>query len=132
MAVQAANNLLGVTEFPEDLGAVRGGKWNGTRPASIWQWTEMQDLRKFNHFHEFGIRQSDYGAEYLKPTRIVFLGRQIPSLAFEGPPIFNTQGFYEGPVPKADAGALGLKTLAKKAHEQGFRTTGTAAWPAKL
>ena len=123
---------LAVIEFPEDLGAVSSGRWRGIKPASIWQWPEMKELRKIKTFREMGIRQSDFGAEYLKPTRIVMLAEPDEGTYFEGPPCYDKEGYYLGPVPKSNPAMLGLKALAKKRGEHGFRTTGTAAWPAQL
>jgi hypothetical protein len=130
--VQAELGRLAVIEFPEDLGAVKNGRWSGIRPSSIWQWPAVTQLRKLSQFREFGIRQCDYGANYVKPTRIVMLGKPAEGKFFEGPPFYDEKGFYLGPIPATDTRALGLTTLAKKKGEIGFRTTGTASWPAEL
>ena len=87
---------------------------------------------KIKNFKETGIRQNDFGAEYRKPTRIVRLAEPDEGTYFEGPPCYDEEGFYLGPVPKSNPAKLGIKTLAKKKGENGFRTTGTAAWPAQL
>ena len=129
---QAELGKLAVIEFPEDLGAVKSGRWSGIRPSSIWQWPAMEKLRKVERFKEFGIRQCDYGANYIKPTRIVMLGTPADGIYYEGPPAYDSNGFYLGPIPATDTRALGLTTLAKKKGEVGFRTTGTASWPAEL
>ena len=140
--LQAANVPgLVFIEFPEDLGAVRGGPNHGIRPASFWQWPEMEVIRKIPGFKEMGILQSTFLAPYLKPTRILVKGElaEAPAgvdakegLYFQGPPTFCQMGFYLGPIPHRSASAMGLQTLARKAGESGFRTTGTAAWPPKL
>ena len=119
-------------EFPEDLGAIRGGQWHGTRPASIWQWPEMDEIRTNGNFIEMGVLQSDYGASYLKPTRILLRGTPEGKLWYQGPPAFDTDGFYTGPLPRQDPRGGNLTTLARKAGESGFRTSGTAAWPVGL
>ena len=121
---------FGGLEFPEDLGAVRGGQWAGVRPASLWQWDALSTLRK--SFREFGILQSDFGAPYLKPTRILLKATPAPATLYEGPPTFDNQGYYTGPIPRCSAKQLGLTTLARQAGDSVFRTTGTAAWPDKL
>ena len=123
---------IGVMEFPEDLGAVRHGQWHGVRPASIWQWDLMESVRNVTNVHEYGIFQSDFQAPYLKPTRIMLKGTATAATAYKGPPTFDEAGFYTGPLPRANAKSLGLQTLAKKAGESGFRTTGTAAWAPDL
>lgn len=119
-------------EFPEDLGAVRSGSWAGVRPASLWQWPTLDTIRADADVHEFGIVQSDFGAEYLKPTRILLKGCTTEAISYAGPPSFDNKGNYIGPIPKFNAQALGLRTLARQPGETGFRTTGTAAWPEEL
>ena len=129
-----ANNAPGLVlvEFPEDLGAVRNGRWMGVRPASIWQWDAMDKVRSSGKFIELGILQSDFGANYLKPTRILLKGRPSGQQWYAGPPTFDKGGFYTGPLPKQDPTKQNLTTLARKPGDSGFRTTGTAAWPAGL
>ena len=129
---QAELEKFFVIEFPEDLGAVKSGRWYGIRPSSIWQWQAMDRLRKLRKFREFGIRQCDYGANYVKPTRIVMFGTPAGGEYFEGPPIYDDDGFYLGPIPTTDIRALGLTTLARQKGDTSFRTTGTASWPAEL
>ena len=129
-------------EFPEDLGAVKSGEWRGTRPASIWQHEDFGTNLKAGKMVSGALYQSSFEAPYLKPTRFGFKAGAQDTWAAEsgtdtpffywGAPQFNDQGFYEGPLPKADASQLGLLTLAKKAGESGFRTTNTAARPAPL
>ena len=120
-------------EFPEDLGAIRGGKHHGQRPASLWQWPAMHSLRADLRFTELGILQSDFSANYLKPIRLLVKGHLSPHIGlFLGPPRYDPEGFYLGPIPQRSAKDLGLTTLARKAGETTFRTSGTAAWPADL
>ena len=121
-----------VLEFPEDLGAIQSGKHYGRRPGSIWQWPQFKALLEYKDILTMGIRQSDFEAQYVKPTRLTL--KHVPSSGvwFAGPPCFDPLGFYAGPIPKTNTAALGLQTLAKRPGDQGFRTTGTAAWPAAL
>ena len=35
---------MAVAEFPEDLGAVARGEWEGVRPGSLWQWPACKEL----------------------------------------------------------------------------------------
>ena len=65
----------------------------------------------------------------MKPTRL--LGR-IPKLAnilYEGPPQFDSQEAYLGPLPWDPSGAK-RKLIGKSAD--GFATTSAAAWPPDL
>ena len=119
-------------EFPEDLGAVQHGEWAGVSPASAWQWPPMAQIRQDKSFREFGIHQHDFGAQHLKPTRILLRGYPAAAKLYEGAPTYDELGYYTGPIPKLSAAKLGLTTLAKKRNEMEFRTTGTAAWPEEL
>ena len=120
-----------VLEFPEDLGAITSGDWKGTRPASIFQWQQFEELLQADGVVTAGIRQSDFGTPYVKPTRLIFrfpgTEETLPSL-FLGPPSFDDSGYYTGPIPRT----LGKIGLAKQSRNEAFRTTTTAAWPKKL
>ena len=117
-------------EFPEDLGAIKHGRWAGQRPASIWQREEISQLLRVEGVHTLGLRQSDYGTDYAKPTRLLIKGVVAKSCpVFAGPATFDSSGYYLGPIPPAPKG---LRPLTRGKHETGFRTTGTAAWPAQL
>ena len=119
-------------EFPEDLGSIRNGPNKGVRPASIWQWPPMSKIRSLPGVTEAGILQSDFEAGYLKPTRVMFKGQLAPATFYPGPPTFDAEGNYLGPIPHKNAQSLGLITLARQKSDSTFRTTGTAAWPPKL
>ena len=123
---------IAVMEFPEDLGSVRTGKFRGVRPASLWQWPPMTTFRAAKNFKEYGILQSDFAAQYLKPTRIAMTATASAATLYEGEPQFDSEGYYLGPIPHKSAADLGLQTLARKPGDKGFRTTGTAAWPPDL
>ena len=129
-----ARNFPGLVlvEFPEDLGSVKYGRWQGVRPASIWQWDAMEEVRRTPGFVELGILQSDYGANYLKPTRILLRGKPSGQHWYLGPATFDKDGYYSGPLPKQDPTKQNLITLARKPGDKGFRTSGTAAWPPNL
>lgn len=124
---------VGLLEFPEDLGCVQHGSWKGTRPASLWQWPQMNKIREDPSFREVGVLQKDFGTPYLKPTRLLMLNVDVlptgPSV-FHGPPTFATDGTYMGPIPRTST--LGLQTLVRKTHDTNFPTTGTAAWPWRM
>ena len=119
-------------EFPEDLGTIRNGINRGLRPASLWQWPLLETIRQSQNVNEAGILQSDYGADYLKPTRIMFKGRLEEGAHYPGPPQFDELGHYIGPIPQFSAASLGLRTLARTSSDTCFRTSGTAAWPSLL
>ena len=118
-----------ILEFPEDLGAVSKGRWKGVRPGSIFQWPQFQEVLRFPGVVTGGIRQSDFGTPYVKPTRLILkLHNQQLRNFFPGIPEFTADGFYSGPIPRSSA----TSTLAKTHQHENFRTTGTAAWPEQL
>ena len=126
----AHSHTMVILEFPEDLGVITRGAWTGVRPASIFQWPDFQEVIGSKGVVTGGIRQSDFGTEYVKPTRLIlrFHGDwSLPEL-FPGPPVFNEIGLYLGPIPATK----GLRTLAKRSKWEPFRTTNTAAWPVRL
>ena len=119
-----------ILEFPEDLGAISRGKWEGIRPSSIFQWPEFQQVLSKPGVVTGGIRQSDFGTDYVKPTRLIlrFPGEWAFPNLFRGPPTFDARGFYTGPIPPTK----GKLTLAKTSKFEPFRTSNTAAWPMGL
>ena len=118
------NDSMALLEHPEDLGA-------GSRdeaPASIWEWISIRRLLTFKGTVTGAIRQSNWGTEYHKPTRL--MGR-LPGLAeilHEGWATFDDQGVYTGPLPKVDNTKRGLIGRAGGT----FVTSGSAAWPELL
>ena len=134
MIIQA-KNVPGIVlaEFPEDLGKVQDGPMQGQSPSSLWQDAKFEEFMQLPGTSTMGLHQSDFGAPYLKPTRITMKG--APSKAkrvYPGLPMFSADNDYLGPIPKVSARELGLTTLARQANEAEFRTTGTAAWPPEL
>ena len=119
-----------IKEQPEDLGAVRSGPWAGRRPASMWQFKGHSDLLQHTGCKSVAIFQSDFGAQYPKPTRLLL---NLPLLEgatfYEGLPVFDDQGFYKGPLPKC---TTATSSLRRSSSSSPFTTTGTAAWPPKL
>ena len=130
-ALAQASNSPGhlIIEFPEDLGAVKHGEWYGQRPASLWQRPEVNALLAMKGISTFGLRQSDFGTPFAKPTRLLVKATMRPHTTFNGMPVLDPAGFYLGPIPPAPAGLI---PLARGRNEVGFRTTGTAAWPSQL
>ena len=120
-------------EFPEDLGRVEHGPFAGFFPGSIWQHNQFHEILEVEDTTTLALHQADFGADYLKPTRLLFKGR--PSSTgkfFLGKPAFDETGLYVGPLPRRDARLEGLRTLARTNSSEPFRTTGTAAWPSEL
>jgi hypothetical protein len=119
-----------VKEQPEDLGALRTGPWPGKRPASMWQFPQHADLLSHSGVRSIAIFQSDFGAQYPKPTRLLTnLPVLSPGIFHEGLPKFDENGFYQGPLPKCTSASTNLKRSSKHSP---FATSGTAAWPPGL
>ena len=117
-----------IKEHPENLGKVKTGPFANRTPASIWQWKEHSECMEAGAT-SIGLRQADFGTDYIKPTRLLIkVNCDLPSTFHVGPPCFCPEGFYLGPIPH-DKGKV---SLARKMGEVGFRTTGTAAWPLAL
>jgi hypothetical protein len=121
---------LGLLEQPEDLGTVHYGPYAGSRPASVWQFPKVQEILQLPAVHFGAFHQASFGTEYPKPTRILFRlsGRLDPRIHY-GPPQFDSDGSYTGPLPRCETSTT---TLARRSSDKTFRTTGTAAWPAAL
>ena len=117
-----------VMEFPEDLGAVFSGPWAGSRPASVWQLPQFKQLLAQPGVRTMGIRQSDFGTAYVKPTRILYKLVALEQRGFPGEPAFSAEGAYQGPFPRTTAQV----SLVRRPGDTGFKTTGTAAWPASM
>ena len=119
-----------VKEHPEDLGCVQYGPFAGCSPAAIWQAPQHQECIKLGAL-SVGIRQSDFGTPYVKPTRLLLkLGQdcKLPQQFFVGVPEFSEDRSYLGPIPRAQ----GTTSLIRREGDTSFRTTGTAAWPPRL
>ena len=123
------NGML-IKEHPEDLGRVATGPFSGCSPASIWQWEQHEQCISMGAV-SVGIRQFDYGTPYVKPTRLLLKldnYKDLPDNFFPGIPIFSEDRTYLGPIPHIK----GTTSLVRRNNDTGFRTTGTAAWPAKM
>ena len=124
--VQPSTSGLGRCSY---LGVTTQGKYKGQTPASIWQLPQRQECIDLGAV-SIGIRQSDFGMPYAKPTRLlVRLHSQLPESFFKGKPSFSEHGVYTGPIPQ-EIGQL--RSLAKTRSNEAFLTTGTAAWPPLL
>ena len=90
-----------IKEHPEDLGKVIYGPFAGRTPASIWQWKEHDECISLGAT-SLGLRQCDFGTDYVKPTRLLIkVDAALPAEFYCGKPAFSTEGVYIGPIPKS-------------------------------
>ena len=71
------------------------------------------------------FHQGNFGAGYPKPTRLLVFAKErftLPSFCYEGPPSFNNEGFYLGPLPMAK----GMGSIRNRSKPR------TEMWPAKM
>ena len=119
-------------EQPEDLGAMAYGPHAGERPASMWQWPALADIIAKPDWKTFAFHQGNLGAGYPKPTRLLVFSKDsfaLPSFCYEGPPSFDNQGFYLGPLPMAK----GMGSIRKAGnHKVLSKPQGTEMWPARM
>ena len=87
-------NSYFLAEFPEDLGQTS----NGT-PASFWQMQQFQDTLALEGACTFAIFQCEFGALTPKPTRFVTSLKHFSGNTFAGPPHFDKNWRYLGPLP---------------------------------
>ena len=119
---------IAVFENPEDLGAVKSGENFGIRPASMWQWPQFAALLELEQVQSIAFYQQDFGTEYLKPTRLLLAHvSELPESFVQGPPTFDDQGFYTGPLRSRAA----VRQLVG-ASGNAFATTGTEQWPSNF
>ena len=119
---------IAVFENPEDLGAVKHGEHRGVRPASMWQWEQFERLFCHQQVATVAFYQQDFGTEYLKPTRLMLGNFEARHDSFcQGPPHFDDQGFYEGPLQQRESATRLVGTSGA-----GFATTGTEQWPSEM
>ena len=128
--ILAHSDTVAAMEQPEDLGANKAGPWPGVRPASVWQFPQFDKLLLQKGVQTAAFYQSDFGATYAKPTRLVFRLRcDLPPTLRLGKPKFDKSGFYSCPLPPLEQK---MHSLQRQSNECGFRTSGTAAWPPDL
>ena len=121
-------------EHPEDLGTcVREEDGMHIQPASVWQLEGVRSMVNRGRPPIFTVvfNQCCFGALYRKPTRIL---TNLPALRSWGPrdwPLMDDDGFYMGPIQDACPCAPSM-SLARKPHDQEFRTSSTSAYPPKM
>ena len=112
-------NITGFGEHPEDLGRVRG-KGPGDIPASIWRSQQYRSLMD-NNWWSAGFKQDALGAPTAKPTRAISNSWEFEAFGTSGPPTFDVDGFYTGPILRSlDVPKVSL--LRKKGDTGPFRT----------
>ena len=74
------------------------------------------------------INQCCWGAAWRKPTRLLANSSKIKKWGPNEWPVFDGEGFYEGPL-KRDCGCQVAVSLAKKRNDEAFRTTGSSVYP---
>ena len=107
------------------------GPHAGERPASMWQWPAFADIIAKPDWKTFAFHQGNLGAGYPKPTRLLVFAKDrfaLPSFCYEGPPSFDNQGFYLGPLPMAK----GMGSIWNRQSQGPFKTSGSEMWPAKM
>ena len=124
----AGHVVLVFGEHPEDLGvAYREEDGMLMDPASIWQ---LPRLRKHvedpSPLHLFTVvfNQCCWGAPYRKPTRLIANIEQLRSWGACNWP------HYAGPVLSCQCKPT--VTLARSAHDAGFRTSTTSSYPPQM
>lgn len=98
-------------EHPEDLGRARNGV-----PAQ----------EKRNGDYSF-LNQCEFGADYLKPTRLLSDAHGVLAVGHPGWPTFNKEDYYMGPLPRSCGHSH--PPLIGTQQAGGFKTGPTAAYP---
>ena len=114
-------------EQPEDLGQVRKQWVPGHWPASLWQFPQhRQLLEAFPELQSVVLAQVDFGSPSVKPTRLLVKAPQLHPEMYNGPPQFDSDGWYLGPLPKKS----GVPLIGYDGVN--FKTASAAAWPPQL
>lgn len=120
---------IGFGEHPEDLGRVL--PWDPTSwPASIWHWPQMEDLMALG-WQSGALHQSPYGADTLKPTRLIYNLHTFDDMVHLGHPEFDDNDKYVGPLPPGKNPSD--YTMVRKQGETGpFRSAKASAYPSAM
>ena len=92
-----------ISEHPEDLGASVNLRGQPVFPASIWQLAEFWALAETPNWITVAFFQCRFQVDRLKPTRLLSNIPALLHLGISGPPIFDSHGFYQGPLPQSSA-----------------------------
>ena len=110
-------------EQPGDLGTMARGPYKGQRPASMWQWPQADRIWASPRVRTLALHQGP------KPTRLLLIATgDLPAFCYEGPPTFDPDGYYTGPLPLLE----GAQGIAKRQSGGPFKTTGTEQWPPRM
>lgn len=124
----ACSRRVGLMEQPEDLGRTSNDRIPGHQPASMWQFVQFEQLLAMQGVKTVVFAQQDFGTSSPKPTRFLMrLFAPLHPAMHEGPPQFDGNGWYLGPLPRRSGGA----PLIGK-HQGVFKTAKSAAWPPAL
>ena len=124
----ACKQRVGLMEQPEDLGRTSNERVPGHQPASMWQFWQFAEILKMHDVQTVVFAQSEFGTASPKPTRFLLrIFAPLHPAMRTGPPQFDDQGWYMGPLPRQSGGA----PLIGKANGV-FRTAQSAAWPPAL
>ena len=125
LLAQATRGGCWLLGHPEDLGRTR----RGTVPGSIWQWASIQHLSTTPSCTQGALYQLDWGRYFLKPTRLMGRVDELVEILYEGPPTWDADGTYLGPLPSIPD--VMTKPLAGKINGE-FATAAAAPWPPLL
>ena len=115
-------------EQPENLGRVKKPRIPGHWPGSMWQFPQHAALLKdFPELQTVAFAQVDFGAPYVKPTRLLMRTEgPLHKEMYPGLPDFDAEGWYLGPLPKKS----GVPLIGHDGTN--FATSASAAWPGQL
>ena len=117
-------DAMGLFEHPEDLGKVAG-----VSPGSAWQFRNVRALLKLPGVIWGCLAQSDFGAPWRKPTRLLGRIRDLNGMIHVGDPCFDKNGYYIGPLPMVK----GPPSMPIGRDDSGgFKTSPSAAWPGPM
>lgn len=117
-----------ICEHPEDLGCSTNLQGKLIFPASIWQLPAFWALLKMNSWHTVAFFQCRFNIERLKPTRLLSNIPAVLNFGVSGPPLFDSEGYYVGPLP-ARCTHGGHPPLIKQHAHDPFATTDTGVYP---
>lgn len=125
MRLQVLNSPgMAFMEQPEDLGRASNERVPGHQPASMWQFHQFHSLLRMAGISAVVFPQSAFGQDPVKPTRFLMKCEAPlhPSMR-QGPPMFDPEGWYSGPLEKLQ----GKPMIGKKDGK--FCASDAAAWP---
>ncbi len=122
-------HVLLVWGHPEDLGMGYNHRHQPVYPASVWQLEVSQRLHVTPPFFGVAFFQCQFGVDRSKPTRLLTNIPELHQLGYVGPPTFNQEDVYQGPLPSQCSHGSHPPLIKTSPDETGFRTTGTGVYP---